>query len=133
MRTYEDLKEAILASTNESESLKITNELLLDIRELLKPKKKEKAEVDNSEVEALLAEYVNEPLNEELSSISVQLLPFSSRTKNCLRLGNIKTLGELSTKSYRELSMIRNMGRNSIAEIKDLLAQYNIRMDFPKR
>ena len=43
------------------------------------------------------------------------------RSSNCLKAANIKTLGELITKSESDMLKYRNFGRKSLKEIADIL------------
>ncbi len=58
---------------------------------------------------------------EELSNMLVEQLNLSVRTLNCLRRASIATVGELVTKSEKELMALRNFGQRSKREIKDRL------------
>ena len=60
---------------------------------------------------ALLAQYVR-PIEE---------LELSQRTYNCLRNGNIRYVGDLVTKNDRDLLKIKNLGRGSLGECKNVL------------
>lgn len=56
--------------------------------------------------------------------LPVERLRLSPRTLNCLRLAQIKTVGEILTVSDEELLKIRNFGEKSLAELKEKLAEY---------
>ncbi len=53
-------------------------------------------------------------------------LGLTERMKNCLAAENIKTLQDLKKKTAKELYEIPNLGRVSIAGIKDRLKKINI-------
>ena len=72
-------------------------------------------------------EEIDEVVNEEsermkeLLDRSVEELELSVRSSNCLKAANIKTLGELITKSESDMLKYRNFGRKSLKEIADIL------------
>jgi DNA-directed RNA polymerase subunit alpha len=72
-------------------------------------------------------EEVDEAVNEELEKMkellerSVEELELSVRSSNCLKAANIKTLGELVTKTESDMLKYRNFGRKSLKEIADIL------------
>lgn len=74
-----------------------------------------------------LAEEADEVVNEEMEKMkellgrSVDELELSVRSSNCLKAANIKSLGELVTKSESEMLKYRNFGRKSLKEIADIL------------
>ncbi|MBI4283460.1 MAG: DNA-directed RNA polymerase subunit alpha [Chloroflexi bacterium] len=59
---------------------------------------------------------------EELYNMSVEQMNLSVRTLNCLRRGGITTLGELVSKTEKDLMALRNFGQKSKLEIVDRLA-----------
>ena len=67
----------------------------------------------------------NERLYEQLSR-SVDELELSVRSYNCLKNANIKTIGDLVTKTEAEMLKTKNFGRKSLNEIKDILAEMNL-------
>lgn len=52
---------------------------------------------------------------------SIEELELSVRASNCLKVANIKTIGELVQKTEQDMLKYRNFGRKSLSEIKDLL------------
>jgi DNA-directed RNA polymerase subunit alpha len=52
---------------------------------------------------------------------SVDELELSVRSYNCLKNANIRTIGELVTKSEGEMLKTKNFGRKSLNEIKEIL------------
>jgi DNA-directed RNA polymerase subunit alpha len=52
---------------------------------------------------------------------SVDELELSVRSYNCLKNANIRTIGELVTKSEAEMLKTKNFGRKSLNEIKEIL------------
>ncbi|MDD3626106.1 MAG: DNA-directed RNA polymerase subunit alpha [bacterium] len=57
---------------------------------------------------------------------SVNELELSKRPANCLKMANIKTLGDLVQKTHQDMMEFRNFGQKSLLEIKEKLAQYNL-------
>ena len=57
---------------------------------------------------------------------SVDELELSVRSYNCLKNANIKTIGDLVTKSEVEMLKTKNFGRKSLNEIKDILTEMNL-------
>ena len=53
---------------------------------------------------------------------SVEELELSVRTYNCLKNSNIRNVGELATKSEADLVRIKNCGRKSLNELKEILS-----------
>lgn len=49
--------------------------------------------------------------------------PLKTRLWNCLKYSDIKTIDELMHKSDRDLRRIKNMGKKSIKELRDVLAK----------
>ena len=86
-----------------------------------------------------IEEEVEEEVDEEFLRIkallerSVEELELSVRSSNCLKAANIKTIGDLVTKSEGEMLKYRNFGRKSLKEIADILANMNLHfgMDVP--
>jgi len=61
------------------------------------------------------------------SSISIEEFELSTRTYNCLKKAGIHTIGDLVQKEERDLLVLRNFGRVSLAEVKALLTNLNLR------
>ena len=77
-----------------------------------------------------MAPSLKDPYHEhtDLSKIPVHTAPIEwlelkVRTLNCLRLANIKTVGDLLTKSRRDLLRIRNFGKVSVDDVEEKLAR----------
>lgn len=59
---------------------------------------------------------------------SIEDLDLSVRSNNCLKRHGITTVGELIKLSESEMSKIRNLGKKSLKEIKDVIAsKYNLK------
>jgi DNA-directed RNA polymerase subunit alpha len=67
----------------------------------------------------------DERLMEQFSR-SVDELELSVRSYNCLKNANIKTIGDLVTRSEAEMLKTKNFGRKSLNEIKDILAEMGL-------
>jgi len=74
----------------------------------------------------------DERLMEQFSR-SVDELELSVRSYNCLKNANIKSIGDLVTRSEGEMLKTKNFGRKSLNEIKDILAEMGLSlgMEFP--
>nr|NIV50176.1 hypothetical protein [Gammaproteobacteria bacterium] len=60
----------------------------------------------------------------------------SVRSYNCLKNANIKTIGDLVTRTEAEMLKTKNFGRKSLNEIKDILAEMGLSLGMnidPKR
>jgi len=69
---------------------------------------------------------------DELFNRPVEQLNLSVRTMNCLRRGGIATVGELSSKTERDLLTLRNFGQKSLNEIKDKLVELGLSLKAPQ-
>jgi len=67
----------------------------------------------------------DERLMEQLGR-SVEELELSVRSYNCLKNADIKSIGDLVTKTEPEMLKTKNFGRKSLNEIKDLLAEMGL-------
>jgi DNA-directed RNA polymerase subunit alpha len=67
------------------------------------------------------AEVRHDALAEHLNK-SVDELELSVRSYNCLKNANIRSIGELVTKTEAEMLKTKNFGRKSLNEIKEILA-----------
>ena len=66
-----------------------------------------------------------EVLNPYLAK-GVEELELSVRAYNCLKSANIKTIGELVSKTESEMLKYRNFGKKSLNEIKEVLTKYGL-------
>ncbi len=57
---------------------------------------------------------------------SVDELELSVRSYNCLKNANIKSIGDLVTKTEPDMLKTKNFGRKSLNEIKDILAEMGL-------
>ncbi len=64
----------------------------------------------------------------ELSNMPVEQLNLSVRTMNCLRRGNIQTVGEVVGKGEKGLMTLRNFGVKSLQELDDRLGELGLKL-----
>jgi DNA-directed RNA polymerase subunit alpha len=69
----------------------------------------------------------HDALSEHLNK-SVDELELSVRSYNCLKNANIRTIGELVTKTEAEMLKTKNFGRKSLNEIKEILASMGLQL-----
>lgn len=62
----------------------------------------------------------------EVMDINVVDFEFSVRCTNCMNRMGIKTLADLTKHSQEEISKMRNMGRKSLEEIDNKLAEMGL-------
>jgi DNA-directed RNA polymerase subunit alpha len=62
----------------------------------------------------------------ELLQRSVDELELSVRSNNCLKMANIKTIGDLVRKTEPEMLKYKNFGRKSLREITEILEGMNL-------
>ncbi|MFC1987361.1 DNA-directed RNA polymerase subunit alpha [Chloroflexota bacterium] len=77
-------------------------------------------------------EEVSHPtIPDEQSNMPVEKLSLSVRTLNCLRRDGIATVGELLSKTERELMSLRNFGEKSKREIMERLEGLELSLAYP--
>ena len=62
----------------------------------------------------------------EVMDINVADFEFSVRCTNCMKKMGIKTLADLTKHSQEEIAKMRNMGRKSLEEIDNKLAELEL-------
>lgn len=77
------------------------------------PEEIEEEELQMSKEEAAIYEKLRLPISE---------LELSVRSSNCLREGNVKIIADLVKKNEDEMLGLKNFGKKSLTEIKELLA-----------
>lgn len=77
----------------------------------------------NKEEEQPMEEKIE--VNDDILKTPIRDLNLTIRTFNCLYRSKILTLGDICMKSQRQLLKVRNLGRNSLNEIKAKLAEYD--------
>lgn len=70
----------------------------------------------------------NNVTEDNMYSLKIEHLQFSKKTFNCLNRANIKTLGELLCFSDEDLLKIRNLGIQSLDEIRKILNQHKLNL-----
>jgi DNA-directed RNA polymerase subunit alpha len=69
---------------------------------------------------------------EELYNMPVEQLNLSVRTMNCLRRGNIATVGEVINKGEKGLMTLRNFGVKSLQELEERLKELGLTLTAPE-
>ncbi len=70
------------------------------------------------------------PISRHKLEQSVDVLELSVRSANCLEKAGIRTIGQLLTIDYPEyLFRLKNMGRKSVAEIRERVAELDLASD----
>ena len=78
-------------------------------------------------IEAVPEKVVSESsIPQELFNMPVEQLNLSVRTMNCLRGGNIQTVGEVVNKGEKGLMTLRNFGVKSLQELADRLGELGL-------
>ena len=105
----------IAASDVLSQSAKMLDELLMPF-------------ISFGKVTEVIPEKVVSELSipEALYNMPVEQLNLSVRTMNCLRRGNIQTVGEVVSKGEKGLMTLRNFGVKSLQELADRLGELGI-------
>lgn len=65
-------------------------------------------------------------VSEVIAELPIENLNLSTRSYNCLRWKEYKTIGVIASLSKHQISVIRNLGRKSIREITQALHVYGI-------
>ena len=85
--------------------------------------------VERSNLELIHGDVIQEDNKvAELMNKSIDELEFSVRATNCLKNANIKTIGELVLKTEQEILQMKNFGRKSLSEIKEVLTGMGLRL-----
>ncbi len=71
-------------------------------------------------------ELIRLSIPDEKYNMPVEQLDLSVRTINCLRRGNISTVGELISKGEQELLALRNFGQKSKQELEERLGELGL-------
>tara|TARA_Y100000310_G_scaffold287633_1_gene312668 strand:+ start:1294 stop:2466 length:1173 start_codon:yes stop_codon:yes gene_type:complete len=107
LMTDNDLKNSLDQIRYQEEKSELRRELYSEIKE----------EIINNQLKLLPSEIVSTKIDE---------LDVSIRTLNCLNNLNVKTIGELSSKTEKELIKEKNLGIRSLREIKEILGERGI-------
>jgi len=73
----------------------------------------------------VMTETVEEEEN-KYQNMTIEELDLSVRSYNCLKRANIQTVEELTQKTEEEMMKVRNLGKKSLKEVKDVLASYGL-------
>ena len=106
-------------SITPQESLALAAKILISHFELL-------TEVDADIPEdSLMKDHVNES-TVKTANMSIDDLDLTVRSYNCLKRAGISTVEELTQKTEDEMSRVRNLGKKSLKEVKEKLAELNL-------
>lgn len=62
----------------------------------------------------------------QLLDTPVEELELSVRSSNCLKNANIRSIGDLTTRTEEDIAKTRNFGKKSLQEIKEKLKEWNL-------
>lgn len=65
---------------------------------------------------------------DRLLALSIDELDLSVRSYNCLKRAGINTIGELVSKTADDMMKVRNLGRKSLEEVQEKLAQFGLKL-----
>ena len=107
-------------SINPKESLALASKILISHLELL-------SEIDTevNGMESLMKEFSNDG-NARKINMTIEDLDLTVRSYNCLKRAGISTVQELTEKTEDEMSRVRNLGKKSLKEVKEKLAELNL-------
>ena len=107
-------------SINPKESLALAAKILISHLELL-------SEIDTevNDMESLMKDYVNDGSAKKVN-MAIEDLDLTVRSYNCLKRAGISTVQELTEKTEEEMSRVRNLGKKSLKEVKEKLAELNL-------
>ena len=107
-------------SINPKESIALASKILISHLELLTEVDQEVADMDS-----LMEENVHE-YNSKTVNMSIEDLDLTVRSYNCLKRAGISTVEELTQKTEDEMAHVRNLGKKSLKEVKEKLAELNL-------
>ena len=67
-----------------------------------------------------------EDQKEKVLEMTIEELDLSARSYNCLKRAGINTVQELTTKTEDDMMKVRNLGRKSLEEVKNKLAELDL-------
>lgn len=82
---------------------------------------------DDNNVENVMVEKEGNE-KERIQEMSIEELELSVRSSNCLRRANIDTVAKLTDKTEEDMIKVRNLGRKSLLEIKNKLAEIGLHL-----
>lgn len=74
-------------------------------------------------------EEVPEESRNPLLDIAIEDVDFTVRTYNCLKRASINTLGDLAGRTEEEMMRVRNLGKKSLEEVQQKLAEHNLKLE----
>jgi DNA-directed RNA polymerase subunit alpha len=80
---------------------------------------------ETAKAQDILEETVEEPKN-KYQDMTIEELDLSARSYNCLKRANIVTVMELTQKTEEDMMKVRNLGKKSLKEVKDKLAEIGL-------
>lgn len=107
-------------SINPKESIALASKILISHLELL-------TEVDQKvkDSESLMEENVHDN-GSRVINMSIEDLDLTVRSYNCLKRAGITTVEELTQKTEDEMAHVRNLGKKSLKEVKEKLAELSL-------
>ena len=107
-------------SINPKESLALAAKILISHLELL-------SEIDTqvSDMESLMKDFANDGSAKKVN-MAIEDLDLTVRSYNCLKRAGISSVQELTEKTEDEMSRVRNLGKKSLKEVKEKLAELNL-------
>lgn len=73
----------------------------------------------------IMAEAVEEQTN-KYQNMTIEDLELSVRSYNCLKRAGIQTVEELTQKTEEDMMKVRNLGKKSLKEVKEVLISYGL-------
>ena len=107
-------------SINPKESLALAAKILISHLELLS-----EIDIEVNEMDSLMKDFVNDGSAKKVN-MAIEDLDLTVRSYNCLKRAGISTVQELTEKSEEEMSRVRNLGKKSLKEVKEKLAELNL-------
>lgn len=74
----------------------------------------------------------DEAPKDRILSMTIEELDLSVRSYNCLKRAGINTVEELTKKTEADMLKVRNLGKKSLQEVKEKLAQYGLSLRQPE-
>ncbi len=105
---------------NPKESIAYASKILISHLELLTS-----VDTEVSELESLMKDHSADSDGKKVN-ISIDDLDLTVRSYNCLKRAGIATVQDLCEKTEDEMSRVRNLGKKSLKEVKEKLAEMNL-------
>lgn len=107
-------------SIKPEEAIALASKYMTDHFDLLK-KLDPKGQNEESSVKEKSAE-----VNQKTAHMSIEDLDLTVRSYNCLKRASITNVEELTQKTEEEMSRVRNLGKKSLKEVKEKLAELGL-------